>query len=113
MKHARVEFITVCLLLQPQSSQGEEDGAKPAEEADGAAGPKSPIAAAEEAMRRKALIPKSAIMRLLAELVKSYDNVAPLITQHTFIAGQSELVTEVSGLSCHRLKRLNITCAEP
>ena len=49
----------------------------------------------EEEKKKRPLIPKSAIMRLLAELVKSYTNCAQLITQHTFVAGQSELVAEV------------------
>lgn len=50
----------------------------------------------EDEKRMKPLIPKSAIMRLLAELVKSYINCAQLIAQHMFIAGQSELIAEVT-----------------
>ena len=49
----------------------------------------------EEEKKKRPLIPKSAIMRLLAELVKSYTNCAHLITQHNFVAGQSELIAEV------------------
>ena len=40
------------------------------------------------------LFTQSVIMRILAELVKSYNVVAKLITDHQFTAGQSEYVTE-------------------
>ena len=49
----------------------------------------------EEEKKKRPLIPKSAIMRLLAELVKSYTSCAQIVTQHAFIAGQSEIVSEV------------------
>lgn len=42
------------------------------------------------------VISKSAILRLLAEIIKSYNSCTLLITQHSFEAGQSELVGEVS-----------------
>lgn len=49
----------------------------------------------EEEKKKRPLIPKSTIMRLLAELVKSYTSCAQIVTQHAFIAGQSEIVPEV------------------
>ena len=49
----------------------------------------------EEEKKKRPLIPKSATMRLLAELVKSYTSCAQIVTQHAFIAGQSEIVSEV------------------
>ena len=41
------------------------------------------------------LFPKSAILRLLSEVIKSYSNCTQLITQYTYDAMQSELLTEV------------------
>jgi len=38
---------------------------------------------------------KSAVLRLLAELSRSYAGCAVLICQHSYHAGQSELITEV------------------
>ena len=43
----------------------------------------------------KPLLPKSAILRLLSEIVKSYTSCTQLITQHMYTAGQSEIITEV------------------
>ncbi|XP_048511685.1 E3 ubiquitin-protein ligase HUWE1 isoform X4 [Athalia rosae] len=43
---------------------------------------------------RKPLLPKSAILKMLAEAVRSYGAVANLITEHTYRAAQSELVNE-------------------
>ncbi len=60
----------------------------------------------EEDKKRRPLIPKSAILRLLAELVKSYANCAQLITQHHYSGGQSELVAEVSRSS--HVERTNL-----
>merc|ERR1740128_1462069 len=43
---------------------------------------------------RRPLLPKSAVCRLLAEMVKSYAGCARLITEHQYTAGMSELVKE-------------------
>lgn len=43
---------------------------------------------------KKPLLPKSAILKMLAEAVRSYGAVANLITEHTYRANQSELVIE-------------------
>ena len=49
---------------------------------------------AEERKKRRHLLPKSAICRLLAEMVKSYAGCAKLITEHLYPSGMSELVKE-------------------
>merc|ERR1719341_942765 len=41
----------------------------------------------EEARKKRPLLPKSAVCRLLAEMVKSYAGCARLITEHLFTAG--------------------------
>ncbi|XP_053985847.1 E3 ubiquitin-protein ligase HUWE1-like isoform X2 [Hylaeus volcanicus] len=43
---------------------------------------------------KKPLLAKSAILKILAEAVRSYGAVACLITDHVYRAGQSEMVTE-------------------
>lgn len=43
---------------------------------------------------KKPLLPKSAILKMLAEAVRSYGAVANLIAEHTYRAGQSEIMTE-------------------
>jgi hypothetical protein len=54
-------------------------------------------AAKDDAKGKKsaALLSKSNVLRLLAELSRSYVCCAGLICQHTYYAGQSELVKEV------------------
>merc|ERR1711952_63047 len=49
---------------------------------------------AEERKKRRHLLPKSAVCRLLAEMVKSYAGCAKLITEHQYHAGISDLVKE-------------------
>ena len=49
----------------------------------------------EQSKDKKPLLSKSAVLRLLAELSRSYAGCAVLICQHTYHAGQSELITEV------------------
>ncbi|XP_033329504.2 HECT, UBA and WWE domain containing E3 ubiquitin protein ligase 1 isoform X3 [Megalopta genalis] len=43
---------------------------------------------------KKPLLTKSAILKILAEAVRSYNGIADLITEHVYVAGQSEMVTE-------------------
>ncbi|XP_018052863.1 PREDICTED: E3 ubiquitin-protein ligase HUWE1 isoform X6 [Atta colombica] len=43
---------------------------------------------------KKPILTKSAILKILAEAVRSYGAVASLITEHTYRAGQSEMVSE-------------------
>ena len=50
---------------------------------------------AEEAKKQRPLLPKSSILRLISEIIKSYCSCTQLITQHIYQAGQSELITEV------------------
>ena len=48
----------------------------------------------DAAKRLQPLLPKSAVLRLLAELVRAYSGCAYLITQHVYTCQQSELVNE-------------------
>lgn len=48
-----------------------------------------------EEEKKRPLLPKSAILKILAEAVRSYSGCAKLITDHSYTAGQSEMVTEV------------------
>jgi len=50
----------------------------------------------EQSKERKPLLTKSAVLRLLAELSRSYAGCAVLLCQHTYHAGQSEFITEVT-----------------
>lgn len=62
----------------------------------------------------KPLMPTSTILRLLAELVRSYVGIATLIASYCYTAGQSELIKEVGSwakdfssftpLYCHAFK---------
>ncbi|KAJ9587850.1 hypothetical protein L9F63_018722, partial [Diploptera punctata] len=52
------------------------------------------IAKINEEEKKRPLLPKSAILKILAEAVRSYSGCAKLITDHTYCAGQSEMVTE-------------------
>ena len=49
-----------------------------------------------KAKASKPLMPTSTILRLLAELVRSYVGIATLIASYCYTAGQSELIKEVS-----------------
>lgn len=49
---------------------------------------------AESEEAKKPLLAKSAILKTLADAVRSYGAIVSLITEHTYRAGQSELVTE-------------------
>jgi hypothetical protein len=53
----------------------------------------------EEAKKRP-LLSKSGILKILAEAVRSYSGCAKLITDHSYYAGQSEMVTEVRHHLC-------------
>lgn len=48
----------------------------------------------EESKKNRPLMSQSSLLRLLAELARSYSVVAKLITEHTYTVGQSELITE-------------------
>ncbi|KZC13383.1 E3 ubiquitin-protein ligase HUWE1 [Dufourea novaeangliae] len=43
---------------------------------------------------KKPLLAKSAILKILAEAVRSYNGIADLITEHVYVAEQGEMVTE-------------------
>ncbi|XP_064606987.1 E3 ubiquitin-protein ligase HUWE1-like isoform X3 [Liolophura sinensis] len=101
-----------------QTNEGEETEEETAETAD-----TSDIAAsksedkkvkdgktAEELRKLKPLLPKSSILRLLSEIVKSYSNCAKLITQHTYHSDQSELIAEDCNVLAYILDSLLPQC---
>lgn len=45
-------------------------------------------------------MPTSTILRLLAELVRSYVGIATLIANYSYTVGQSELIKEVRKSKC-------------
>ena len=67
---------------------------------------------AEDARSRRPLLPKSAVCRLLAEMVKSYAGCAKLITEHEFKAGMSDLVREDSSALAFILDELLTSAAD-
>lgn len=64
-------------------------------EQEGEKGASSEESRAAKAKASKPLMPTSTILRLLAELVRSYVGIATLITSYNYTAGQSELIKEV------------------
>lgn len=66
-------------------------------EQEGDRGGTSEESRAAKAKASKPLMPTSTILRLLAELVRSYVGIATLIATYNYTAGQSELIKEVSG----------------
>ncbi len=68
-------------------------------EQEGEKGASSEESRAAKAKASKPLMPTSTILRLLAELVRSYVGIATLITSYNYTAGQSELIKEVSHIS--------------
>ena len=63
---------------------------------EGEKGAASEESRAAKAKASKPLMPTSTILRLLAELVRSYVGIATLIASYSYTAGQSELIKEVS-----------------
>lgn len=66
-------------------------------EQEGDRGGSSEESRAAKAKASKPLMPTSTILRLLAELVRSYVGIATLIATYNYTAGQSELIKEVGG----------------
>lgn len=56
----------------------------------------------------KPLMPTSTILRLLAELVRSYVGIATLIASYSYTAGQSELIKEVGSYSANHPPYFNV-----
>ena len=66
--------------------------------------------AEEDSLKKKQpLLSKSAVCRLLAELVKSYGSCAKLITEHIYEAGTSENVREDSSALAYLLDELLVS----
>lgn len=66
-------------------------------EQEGDKGTNSEEGKAAKVKATKPLMPTSTILRLLAELVRSYVGIATLIASYCYTAGQSELIKEVCG----------------
>lgn len=64
-------------------------------EQEGDKGTNSEEGKAAKVKATKPLMPTSTILRLLAELVRSYVGIATLIASYCYTAGQSELIKEV------------------
>ncbi|GCB69809.1 hypothetical protein scyTo_0012493 [Scyliorhinus torazame] len=80
---------------QPGTSQGE--ASTPEENREGKKdkdGDKASEDGKQKAKASKPLMPTSTILRLLAELVRSYIGIATLIAGYNYTAGQSELIKE-------------------
>lgn len=58
----------------------------------------------------KPLMPTSSILRLLAELVRSYVGIATLIASYCYTAGQSELIKEVGGSTKSSKPTIPLNC---
>lgn len=59
--------------------------------------PKVAAAKEEEIRKNRLLMSQSSLLRLLAELARSYSVVSKLIAEHTYHPGQSDLITEETG----------------
>ncbi|KAK2885499.1 hypothetical protein Q8A67_016336 [Cirrhinus molitorella] len=83
---------------QSGTPQGEastpEEMREEKKEQEGEKGASSEESRAAKAKASKPLMPTSTILRLLAELVRSYVGIATLITSYNYTAGQSELIKE-------------------
>ncbi|XP_069142505.1 E3 ubiquitin-protein ligase HUWE1-like isoform X2 [Argopecten irradians] len=64
----------------------------------------------EDSRKQSLLMPKSLILRLLSEMVKSYGSCTQLITQHVYTGGQSELVPEECSVLAFVLDHLLPQC---
>ena len=71
---------------------------------------KKDVSAEELDRKRRPLLPKSAICRLLAELVRSYAGCARLVTEHSFPAKISDLVKEETSALAFLLDYLLPSC---
>lgn len=83
---------------QSGTPQGEastpEEMREEKKEQEGERGASSEESKAAKAKASKPLMPTSTILRLLAELVRSYVGIATLIASYSYTAGQSELIKE-------------------
>ncbi|KAK3600176.1 hypothetical protein CHS0354_039470 [Potamilus streckersoni] len=65
---------------------------------------------AEESRKQRPLLPKSALLRLLSEIIKSYSSCTQLITQYVYPPGLSELVLEECSVLAFVLDQLLPQC---
>ncbi|XP_035825881.1 E3 ubiquitin-protein ligase HUWE1 isoform X3 [Aplysia californica] len=82
---------------QTPAQAGQQTGDKPPGTAPGEESTSPAVTAATTSSNPASLpplIPKSAILRLLSEMIRSYGNCVQLITQYTYPPGQTELVPD-------------------
>lgn len=88
-------------------------------EQEGEKGTTSDESKAAKVKASKPLMPTSTILRLLAELVRSYVGIATLIASYCYTAGQSELIKEVGSWTnssqplYSQASQLILTCMYP
>ncbi|XP_071495531.1 E3 ubiquitin-protein ligase HUWE1-like [Diadema antillarum] len=99
---------------QASSSSGvsSSQGSSSAKKSSPAAGAGSATAAStkDETSKNKLLIPKSAILRLLAELVMSYAGIAQAVAQYHYSAGQTKHIKEDGPALAYILDQLLPQC---
>ncbi|PWA30953.1 hypothetical protein CCH79_00010758, partial [Gambusia affinis] len=92
---------------QSGTPQGEastpEEMREEKKEQEGEKGASSEESKAAKVKASKPLMPTSTILRLLAELVRSYVGIATLIASYSYTAGQSELIKEATFVLDHLL----------
>lgn len=83
------------VVLTSSASTPEEMREENKKEQEGEKSTSSEEGKAAKVKASKPLMPTSTILRLLAELVRSYVGIATLIASYCYTAGQSELIKEV------------------
>lgn len=100
-------FIPSLFFLHPSTASTPEEMREEKKEQEGDKGASSEESRAAKAKASKPLMPTSTILRLLAELVRSYVGIATLITSYNYTAGQSELIKEVRHFRVNSLRHLH------
>lgn len=90
-----VPHINVCTFYPIFSASTPEEMREEKKEQEGEKSTSSEEGKAAKVKASKPLMPTSTILRLLAELVRSYVGIATLIASYCYTAGQSELIKEV------------------
>ncbi|CAL4112860.1 unnamed protein product, partial [Meganyctiphanes norvegica] len=84
----------------------ESESSKVPGSGDGKSSPGADKAAAEAAKKKKPLMSKSMICKLLAVFVRSYAGCAKLVTEHHYVAGTNERITEDCSALAYMLDHL-------
>ncbi|CAL4102721.1 unnamed protein product, partial [Meganyctiphanes norvegica] len=89
-----------------EQSPMESESSKVPGSGDGKSSPGADKAADEAAKKKKPLMSKSMICKLLAEFVRSYAGCAKLVTEHHYVAGTNERITEDCSALAYMLDHL-------